>query len=477
MYSGQIHVKVGGKLGGRKMAENRIRNPRKALTARLVDSALGPGKYFDGNGLFLKVHPNGSRQWIQRITIRGKRRELGLGSPPAVPLVKAREMALENRGEAMLGGDPLQRKREAARVLTFTQAVEEYLASKLDEFKNEKHKAQWQSTLDTYAKPVLGPKKVSQITVQDVLLVLQPIWAGKTETASRLRGRIEAVLSWATAAGHRSGDNPARWAGNLKELLPKPSKVANADNHPALALGDVSRWWKALGEREGMAAQALRFQTLCASRSGEVRGMTWAEIEKSKSTPATSATLRHGVPALSDSDGADSQISRDTPATSATSATWTIPASRMKAGREHRVPLTLVALELLERLPRMKGSPYVFSAPRGGMLSDMTLSAVMRRMHEDDVKSGGEGFLDPRSKRPAVPHGLRATFRQWAAERGHDRDMAEMALAHSVATEVERAYQRSDMLERRRAMMAAWASFLHGTEGAAGNVVVLEMVR
>lgn len=433
------------------MTTKGIRKPQKALSPRFVETVTEPGKHFDGQGLFLRVQPNGAKQWVQRITIRGKRCELGLGSPPAVSLATARQMALENRGKAMLGGDPLQERREARSGLTFEAAMNDYLAAKLDEFRNEKHKKQWRATLDTYAHPVLGPKLVSEITVQHILKVLEPIWQTKTETASRIRGRIENVLSWATVAGHRTGDNPARWKGNLSELLPKAAKVAKADNQPALALGDVPRWWVELAQRDGMAARALEFLTMTASRSGEVRGMTWDEV---------------------DFGGWDKTDKTDlTP--SATTAIWTVPASRMKAGRAHRVPLTPEAVALLKALPQRKDSPYVFHALKGGQLSDMTLSAVMRRMQEAEVKAGRAGFLDPQNKRPAVPHGLRSTFRQWAAEQGFPRDMAELALAHFIGTDVERAYQRSDMIERRRAMMAAWAGFLRGEVGAADNVVNL----
>jgi len=435
------------------MATKGIRKPQKALTARFVETVTEAGKYHDGQGLILRVQPNGAKQWVQRITIRGKRCEMGLGSPPAIPLATARKLALDYRGAAMQGRDPAQERRDARAGLTFEAAVERYLAAKLDEFRNDKHKAQWRSTLDTYASPVLGPKLVKDITLQDVLKVLEPIWQGKTETASRLRGRIEAVLSWATVAGHRAGDNPAAWKGNLSEMLAKPGKVAKADNQPALALGDVPRWWADLARRDGMAARALEFLTLTAARSGEVRGMTWDELD-------------FGTPDKTDKTDT-------TPiATLATTATWTIPASRMKAGRAHRVPLTPEAVAILQSLPRTE-SPYVFHAQRGGMLSDMTLSAVMRRMQEAEVKAKRAGFLDPVNKRPAVPHGLRSTFRQWAAERGFPRDMAELALAHHIGTEVERAYQRSDMLERRREMMAAWAAYLRGKAGAGGNVVKL----
>ncbi len=436
------------------MGEEKGEVKRSGLTAAKVKTA-GPGKYHDGGGtgLFLRVDPNGGRFWIQRVTIHGKRREIGLGGFPVVGLGDARKAALANKQLAYAGGDPLAERRKTRETLTFTQAVERYLAAKLDEFRNEKHKKQWQATLDTYARPVLGDMPLQSIAVADVLRVLQPIWAGKTETASRLRGRIEAVLSWATVAGHREGPNPARWKGNLSELLPKAAKVAKADNQPALALGDVARWWGDLQKRDGMAARALEFLTLTAARSGEVRGMVWDEVtfwgrDKTDKTDLTPA------------------------ATPATSATWTIPASRMKNRREHRVALTAEALAILQSLPRLDGSPLVFFAPRGGELSDMTLSAVMRRMQEAEVKAGREGFLDPRNKRPAVPHGLRSTFRQWAAERGYARDMAEIALAHFIGSDVERAYQRSDMLERRRAMMADWAGFLRG-EAVEGNVVKL----
>ncbi|MBZ0129632.1 MAG: integrase arm-type DNA-binding domain-containing protein [Rhodobacteraceae bacterium] len=420
------------------MADVGIRKPRNSLSARFVETVTEPGKHFDGHGLFLRVRSNGGKQWVQRITIRGKRRELGLGSPPAVSLATARKLALENRGKAMVGGDPLTERRQEAATLTFDAAVETYLSVKLSEFRSEKHCKQWRSTLATYGSPVMGGKLVSEITVQDMLRVLEPIWQTKTETATRVRGRIESVLSWATVAGHRTGDNPARWKGNLSEILPKPSKVAKGGNQPALALASVADWWVALGRRDGMAAKALQFLTLTAARSGEVRGMTWDEIDF----------------------GAKSAIQTSRVATLATSATWTIPASRMKGGREHRVPLTPEAAAILENLPRMDGSPFVFFAPRGGMLSDMSISAVMRRMQESEVKAGRAGYLDPRNKRPAVPHGLRSTFRQWAAEQGYPRDMAEIALAHFIGSDVERAYQRSDMLERRRDMMAAWVAFL-----------------
>lgn len=436
------------------------RRKRNGLTAAKLTETLAPGKYHDGGGtgLYLRVEQNGARFWVQRITVNGKRREIGLGSPPLVSLATARRKAVANKQTALDGGDPVAEKRKGREGMTFGEAVEKYLAKKSAEFGNDKHRKQWRATLDTYAAPVLGDMKVQTIEVRDVLRVLEPIWLDKNETASRLRGRIEAVLNWATVSGHRSGDNPARWGGNLAELLAKPSKVAKGGNHPALALGDVARWWSDLAQRDGMAARALQFLTLTAARSGEVRGMTWGEIEFAAASPLSDTTDKTDeTPGANRANRANQK------------AVWTIPAARMKAGREHRVPLTPEAVAILREVAgggddwqKPEDGALVFPASRGGMLSDMTISAVMRRMQEAEEKAGRPGWLDPRSKRPAVPHGLRSTFRDWAAERGYERDMAEMALAHIVGSEVERAYRRSDMIDRRRAMMDAWGQFVRG---------------
>ncbi len=388
-------------------------------------------------GLYMQLTPGSGRSWILRIRVGNKRRDIGLGSFPTVSLSQARDKAREARDRIGQGVDPVEERKvtKAALVaaqgrgLTFDKATEAYLAAKLDAFKNAKHRQQWHNTLAHYASPVIGKMLVSDISVQDVLRVLQPIWGKRTETASRLRGRIESVLSWATVAGHRTGDNPARWAGNLKELLPAASKVAKESNHPALTLQDAPRWLAALRSRDGMGARALEFLTLTAARSGEVRGAEWAEID-----------LDAGL--------------------------WTVPAARMKMGREHRVPLTPEAVALLKALPRMAGNALVFPASRGGSLSDMTVSAVMRRMHEFDVAQIGPGFLDRVSKRPAVPHGLRSTFRDWVAElTNFPGEMAEVALAHRISNAVEAAYRRGDMIEKRRDMMAAWGEYLSGTNG------------
>lgn len=395
------------------------------------------------SGLMLQITPNGGRTWLLRVSVGGKRREIGLGGFPDVPLTQARERAREAKEKIREGVDPVE-ERKAARAalvaarrrgLTFAEATEKCLAAKLDAFKNAKHRQQWQNTLQTYAMPELGKMIVDEIIVQDVLRVLEPIWQTKTETASRLRGRIETVLSWATVAGHRTGDNPARWAGNLKELLPAAAKVAKQSNQPAVQIDDAPRWLAAIRDRDGMGARALEFAVLTAARSQEVRGATWEEFD-----------LDAGL--------------------------WVIPAERMKMDREHRVPLSRDAIALLKQLPQFEDNPLVFPAPRGGQMSDMTLSSAMKRLHAADVSSGGPGFVDRVSKRPAVPHGLRSTFRDWVAERTHfPGEMAEVALAHKVGNAVEASYRRGDMVEKRRVMMAAWADFLTCAKGKSAELV------
>ncbi|TQM92440.1 tyrosine-type recombinase/integrase [Roseinatronobacter monicus] len=385
-------------------------------------------------GLYLQVTPKNGRSWVLRIKVGALRRDIGLGGFPTVTLSQARDKAREVRDKIEHGIDPVEERKatKAALVaaqrrgLTFADAVDRCLANKLDGFRNAKHRQQWENTLATYATPDLGKMLVQDITTQDVLRVLQPLWMEKTETASRVRGRIEAVLSWATVAGHRTGDNPARWAGNLKELLPAPSKVAKEENHPALTLDDAPRWFADLQARDGFGARALEFAALTATRSKEIRGALWEEVDLEKEL-------------------------------------WIIPAARMKMDKEHRVPLSARAVELLKALPRLKGNSLVFPAARGGELSDATLSAAMKRMHKADVANGGAGYLDRVSKRPAVPHGLRSTFRDWVAEMTtYPGDMAEVALAHKISSSVEASYRRGDMIEKRRRMMADWADFMVG---------------
>lgn len=393
-------------------------------------------------GLYLQLAPKGGRTWILRMLVGGRRRDIGLGGFPSVTLAQARDKAREARDKIERGIDPVEERKGArARLIEarrkgmlFRDAVDKALAAKLDAFRNEKHRAQWRSTLVNYALPEIGALPVNEIDTAAVLRCLQPIWATKTVTAVRLRGRIEAVLSWATVAGHRTGDNPARWAGNLKELLPAANKVAQEANHPAPQLDHAPEWLADLRKRDGIPARALEFLALTAARSGEIRGATWDEIDLDK-------------------------------------ALWIVPAQRMKMQREHRVPLTAEAVDLLKALPRLDATSLVFPGARGGQLSDMALSMLMKRQHAAAVEVGGRGYLDRVSKRPAVPHGLRSTFRDWVAERtSYPGDMAEVALAHRISSTVEAAYRRGDMIEKRRRMMSDWADFLSG-RALGGNVV------
>lgn len=402
--------------------------PKKAesLSAVAVGRLNEPGMYAVGGvpGLHLRVLPSGAKTWILRVMVEGKRADMGLGGFPAVSLADARAAGKTLRQQIASGGNPVAERHaqraERATAQTFAQAADAYITAHAPGWKNAKHAQQWRSTLDTYAMPVLGALLARHIELRHILAVLSPIWETKTETASRLRNRVELVLDWATAHGQREGLNPARWRGHLDKLLPKPSKVAKTQHHAALPVGEVGAFVERLRQQVGMGARALEFAILTAARSGEVRGATWSEID-----------LMAGV--------------------------WAIPGERMKAGRDHRVPLSGAALALLAGLPRMAGSDLVFQSPRGGPLSDMTLSAVLRRMEV-----------------AAVPHGFRSTFRDWAAERtAYPGDLAEMALAHTIGDKVEAAYRRGDMFDKRRRMMEEWASFCATVAGSGAEVVPL----
>ena len=405
---------------------------RKAheLSALEVARLKKPGLHAVGGvaGLHMQINQNTARSWILRAMVGTKRRDMGLGGFPDVTLAGAREKAREARLKIEHGVDPILARQQAdsalkaiqARAITFDEAARLFIDSRSDEWRNPKHRAQWSATLATYASPVIGKLLVSDIDQSHVLAVLEPIWKTKTETASRLRGRIESVLNWATSRGQREGLNPARWKGHLENLLSKPSKITKVDHHTALAIDAVGSFMADAGTRAGMAAPALMFLVLTAARSGEVRGATWAEFD-----------LTAGV--------------------------WTIPGDRMKSGKEHRVPLSAWALRIVRDQLRIEDTELVFPAPRGGMLSDMTLTALMRRM----------GLA-------AVPHGFRSTFRDWCAERtNYSRELAEQALAHALENKVEAAYRRGDMLEKRRHMMEAWAAHCERVAPATGEVIAL----
>ena len=408
------------------------------LSARAVANANEPGRYYDGGGLYLQVGATGGKAWIYRFMLAGKSREMGLGALADVSLSDARAAAAEARKLVKSGIDPIGQReadREAARLaaalaaakaMTFKECAERFIDAHKAGWKNEKHRTQWPNTLRDYAYPVFGELPVQDVDLPMVLKVLEPIWNEKTETASRVRGRIEAVLDWATVRGYRKGDNPARWRGQLSHLLAAPSKVQKVEHHAALPYVEIGAFMAALHKRDAIAARALEFTILTAARTGEVIGATWGEIDLN-------------------------------------AATWTIPGERMKAGREHRVPLSNRAFEILSEMAKSRvsdaGDAPVFPSARGNPLSNMAMTMLLRRMERGDLTA----------------HGFRSSFRDWAAERtAYPNEVVEMALAHTVGNKVEAAYRRGDLFEKRGRLMADWATFCN-TKPAKSSATVVPM--
>ena len=388
------------------------------LSARRIATATKPGRYGDGGGLYLVVAGDGSRKWVFRFAWDGKQRDMGLGAVRDVSLAEARVGAAAARAHVRVGRDPIAERDRvrlaASGVPTFGEVADHLIEGIEHGFRSEKHRAQWKMTLTEYAKP-LRPKPVDVITTEDVLECLKPIWRTKAETASRVRGRIERVLDAAKAKGFRTAENPARWRGHLDTLLPKRPKLARG-HHAAMPFAEVPEFLVRLREIDGTAARALEFTILTAARSGEVLDARWYEIDLAAKV-------------------------------------WTVPAARMKAAREHRVPLSARAVAILATMSTMRSGDFVFPGRRKGKPQcDMTIRALLRRMNC-----------------PVTVHGFRSSFRDWAGERTNfPREVAEAALAHVVGDATERAYRRGDALEKRRELMDAWATFC---EGSGGNVV------
>jgi integrase len=384
-------------------------NPRQVST-------VGPGKYEDGGGLRLVVARSGAKSWVFRFTIGGRRREMGIGSYPDTSLSDARIKASECRQQVRNGIDPIDaRKVEPERVPEFTACAARFIRAHRRGWRNPKHSRQWVSTLKTYARPIIGHKPVDAIQTEDILKILTPIWTSKTETAKRVQGRIENILDFATAHKYRDALNPARWRGHLDKLLPKPSRVRNVVHHPAMPYEEVPAFMAELEQNGSVSARALMFMILTATRTNEVVRAQWNEIDLA-------------------------------------ARIWTIPADRMKARREHRVPLSRQALAILKGLPRVDGNPYVFPGARHGRpLSNMAMLQLMR----------GVGYGVNGEYGPYVPHGFRSSFRDWSGEASNfPRDVAEMALAHAIENKVEAAYRRGDLFAKRAKMMDAWGAFL-----------------
>jgi len=399
------------------------------LNSKQVENLAEAGTYDDGDGLRLIVKASGSKSWVFRYQFQGKRRDMGLGGFPAITLKAARLAVADQRRLMSAGIDPMTardaererqqeaQRREAQRV-TFKQEAAGYIATHRAGWKNAKHAQQWENTLATYAMPIIGHLSPAEISTAHVMDILRPIWAEKTETASRVRNRIELVLDAAKAQGLRDGENPARWRGHLDKLLPKRAMVQMRVHHAALPWPKLPAFMIDLAKHDGLTYRAICLTILTACRTSEVLEATWSEIDLE-------------------------------------SRTWPIPASRMKGHKEHRVPLSEATLDVLASLPRIEGSPYLFPGARQGRpLSNMAMLMGLRRM----------GFGD------LTMHGFRSTFRDWAAEKTHyPREVCELALAHTVATGAEAAYWRGDVFEKRRALMADWAAYT--TTSPAANII------
>lgn len=387
------------------------------MTARGVESLAGGGRqgaFADGGGLYLQLG-RGRASWVFRYRANGRLRGMGLGPLHTVPLALARQKAMKARRQRLDGEDPIETRRtsrraarlEAAKAMTFRQCAEACIAAQRPGWRNAKHAAQWPATLAAYAYPVFGEQPVQAIDTALVIKAIEPIWTGKPETASRLRGRIEAVLDWAKARSFRDGENPARWRGHLDKLLAPRAKVRRVVHHAALPYREIADFMTALRQQAAAGARALEFAILTAARTGEVIGARWSEIDLE-------------------------------------AAVWTIPAERMKGGQEHRVPLSSPALALLRALQTTRQGEFVFAGGRRGRpLSNMALLMTLRRMRYGELTT----------------HGFRSTFRDWAAEQTNfPREIAEMSLAHTVNNKVEAAYRRGDLFEKRRRLMGAWAN-------------------
>ncbi len=458
------------KLDDKKIAA--IKGPEAGKSVMRVRDGLA-------DGLWLRVTKHTNKQGVEAVskswefyfTLNGKTSCTGIGrwvpTPPngepklqrGLSVKEARKRAAELLEMVEAGQNPVDVNRakkaepDAPKVVTFGDALDEYMKSDYIQksLSSDKHRKQWRASLDLHVIPKLGPTDVGTVTIDDVKDVLKPIWATKTDTARRVRQRMESVFAWAIDEGRRHNDNPA--SSKSLEVWIKNQRRAEAQNHPAIQQTEMPTWFADLRKREGMAARALEFVTLCASRSGEVRGATWGEID-----------LKAKV--------------------------WTIPKERMKMKKPHKVALSEAALAVLKALPTFdtdhrNPNALVFPAPEGGVMSDMTISAVMKRMHDAKTKKEGRGWVDPNvltkpddpeeapQPRPCVPHGLRSTFKDWATKRGYDNIQSEIALAHNVGNEVEQRYRRDDLVEERRAMMNAYAAFCRGEAVADGVVVQL----
>lgn len=420
------------------------------LTQAFVDAVTVPGPYPDGVGLVIEVRSATSKSWMLKYQISNKPHEMGLGSWRKVPLQLARELRKDHQQLIAQGIDPLElkvakkqaAKVEAAKAITFRAAAERLIASKRHGWKNKKHTAQWSATLESYAYPLIGDLPVQSVDTGLVMKILNPIWSTKNETASRLRGRIESVINAAKAYGEYVGENPARWKGNLDHTLAKTSKVYTVQNQAALPYGELPAFLIDLRARDGIAAAALEFQILTASRPGNALGARWTEFDLG-------------------------------------AAVWTIAAENMKGGKAHKVPLSAAALEVLARMEKIRAGEFVFFAGGGDKaLSDKAIGAMVDRINAARERAGIAQWCDPQTGKAAVPHGFRSTFKTWAGEKTNfQREVVEKALAHQVGDETERAYDRGDLFEKRRLLMDAWGGYATSDPARSATVTDLSAHR
>jgi integrase len=410
----RVGQKAGAFIGEAVMAQRQS----DRLVPRMIGTLKEPGMYPDGHGLYLLIGPNGARSWIFRYKFHKRRHEMGLGGFPLVSLAEAREVAKAYRRQLHDGFNPLEQRRaqkqaaklEAAKRMTFKQCAETYVAETSPAWKNWKHAAQWSSTLEAYAYPVFGDLPVQAIDTALIVTALRTIWQAKPETASRLRGRIERILDYARVSGYRAGENPARWRGHLDKLLQHRSKLRRTKHHAALPYGEIAGFMRCLQEQDSAAAGALQFTILTASRTSEVRGACFDEVDFAAKE-------------------------------------WAIPGPRIKSGKPHRVPLSRQALRIIETMQKVSSGPYIFpGAGQSGAMGAMAMLQLLKRMGRSDL----------------TVHGFRSTFRDWVAEQTpFPSFVAEAALAHAVADKVEAAYRRGELIKKRRELMDAWASYCY----------------
>lgn len=399
------------------------------LSAFFVKKHQEPGYYLDGAGLYLQISSSGTKSWIFKFTLNGRTREMGLGPEHTISLADARDLAVAQRKLLREGKDPIierdnmlaAAKLAISRRVTFDECAHQYIEAHKAEWKNAKHYDQWVSTLAAYVSPHIGALPVSDVDTGLVLKCLEPIWTTKTETAVRLKGRIERILGWATTRGFRSGENPARWKDHLDHLLAAPGKIAKERHYPALPYTDIGAFMAELKKRPGVTSQALEFAILTASRSGEIRGATWGEINFDE-------------------------------------ALWTIPPERMKMGKEHRVPLSRRAVAILKERQKENSEGYIFPGRGGSIVSDASLNAVIKRMNAEE--EAGPRWVEPKTGEGVVQHGFRSTFMDWAAETtDYPKELRDMSLAHAVDDKVEAAYRRGDLYQKRVCIMEDWAAY------------------